>query len=41
MIAHPVRTAGDVAALRSGVLDGVGAVADAVGLLAAALGECR
>ncbi|HMZ14064.1 MAG TPA: uroporphyrinogen decarboxylase family protein, partial [Mycobacterium sp.] len=39
VIAHPVRTARDVAALRSGVLDGVGAVADAVGLLAAALGE--
>ena len=34
VIAHPVRTAGDVAALRSDVLDGVGAVADAVGLLA-------
>ena len=39
VIAHPVRTARDVAALRSDVLDGVGAVADAVGLLAAALGE--
>ncbi len=38
VIARPVRTEADVSALRS-ELDGVGAVADAVGLLVAALGE--
>ena len=39
VIAHPVRTAADVAAMKGIRLQRVGAVAEAVGLLTAALGE--